>query len=244
MHVLLWTAVAAAMGVVDAYVAPFQESILSPYMSQLRWSVNNPMICQGVLVGPTFVLVTRACADIDNGVAANTVGASKLVVGATYMDRGLDDGEWIPVLKKHYSTNATVEFAMIELARPSKSPPVRILWDDVMPGSLVWLRGWFPLIQHEPLNTLKAITVQILANDKCEALLNRRMYEYQVCADNDNINFCTWRIYGSLLIEIDGSDYLVGMASFASCVVTPTWQRFNRVSAGRSFIEPFLCNGT
>ncbi|RHY41135.1 hypothetical protein DYB30_009855 [Aphanomyces astaci] len=244
MQLLLWAAVAATMGDVDAYCATFENSIPSPYMSQLLWTGKDALICQGVLVAPNFVLVTRVCAQRHEILRAKTVEASKVVVGANRFNGGADDGEWIPVLKKHYSANATLDFVMIELARPSKFPPLQILWDDVAPGNLVWLRTWIPYIKHEPLKTLKATTVKILSNAKCQTLLNRTVYDDQVCADNDNINFCTWGIFGSLVIEIDGSDYLVGMLTLVDCVLVPTWQRFNRLSAGRSFIEPFLCNGT
>ncbi|KAF0772739.1 hypothetical protein AaE_002254 [Aphanomyces astaci] len=236
MQRLFWSAAAMCTVVVNAYFAGFQNAKKSTYLAQLRSSATGTRICQGVLVAPDFALFTRSCVeDYDK--------ADKVVVGATRIDGGLDDGEWTPVLNKYYSVNRSLDFAMVRLAQPSKVPPVRILWDDVDPGKLVWLRGWswFPFNNG---NTLSETTVQLLSNDQCQAKLNRPIYAYQGCSNNDNIEMCVWYIFGSLMIEIDGSDFTLGTLVLYNCVDAPTLQIFNRISAGRSFIEPFLCNGT
>ncbi|RHY12823.1 hypothetical protein DYB36_002343 [Aphanomyces astaci] len=232
---LCWIAVAAT-SVAHAYFANYQTSVVSPYLSQLRSSPNSAMICQGVLIDPNFALFTRACAENHNE-------ADKVVVGAKRINGGLNDGEWIPVAKKFYSANTSLDFAIVQLARPSTYSPMRILWDDVEPGKRVWLRGWFPFNKDESLKTIWTTKVEIVANDKCQARLNRTVYDYQVCGENENIDMCSWYILGAILAEIDGSEYLVGTLTLYDCDAKPAWQIFNRISAGRLFIEPFLCRG-
>ncbi|RHZ33298.1 hypothetical protein DYB37_013020 [Aphanomyces astaci] len=232
---LCWIAVAAT-SVAHAYFANYQTSVVSPYLSQLRSSPNSAMICQGVLIDPNFALFTRACAENHNE-------ADKVVVGAKRINGGLNDGEWIPVAKKFYSANTSLDFVIVQLARPSTYSPMRILWDDVEPGKRVWLRGWFPFNKDESLKTIWTTKLEIVANDKCQARLNRTVYDYQVCGENENIDMCSWYILGAILTEIDGSEYLVGTLTLYDCDAKPAWQIFNRISAGRLFIEPFLCRG-
>ncbi|ETV72169.1 hypothetical protein H257_12645 [Aphanomyces astaci] len=236
MQKLIWTAAAVMTGVVvNAHFANLEKAKLTTYMAQLRSTATSPMLCQGVLVQPNFALFTRACAEYYDT-------ASKVVVAPTQMNGRLDGGESIQVLKYHYSVNSTLDFAMVELARPSKFPPVRIMWDNVDPGKLVWLRGWLPY--NNTLTTLVETTVEVLPNDKCHAKLGRPMFDYQGCSANNNIDKCSSYIFGSLVIEIGGTDFFVGTMSLYDCMGSPKLQLFNRLSAGRSFIEPFLSKGT
>ncbi|ETV64360.1 hypothetical protein H257_18729 [Aphanomyces astaci] len=130
---------------------------------------------------------------------------------------------------------------MLELSRPSKHRPVQILWDDLEPGKLVWFRGWFPFNKAE--SELMETKVEIPTNDKCQGKIDRHLYDHQVCGDNDRIDSCRSFFLGSLMIEIGGTDFLIGTLNMGNCVGDPKFQVFNRLSAGRSFIEPFLCRG-
>ncbi|RQM29926.1 hypothetical protein B5M09_010151 [Aphanomyces astaci] len=238
MQRLLWTAAAAMTGVlVNAYLAGFQNAKMSTYMAQLRSSANDPMICQGVLIDPHYALFSRGCAQ-------NHDEADKVVVGSSRTNGGLGDGELISVLKKFYSVDRTRDFAMVQLARPSNFTPVKILWDDVAPGKVVWLRGWHPFNSNLSLNRLVETTVQVIPNNKCQFKLNRYVRDSQVCGENDGIDSCSSFISGSLITELRGRDYLIGTLFVGNCEYEPVYQIFSRLSADRTFIESFLSKGT
>ncbi|KAF0772735.1 hypothetical protein DYB37_012468 [Aphanomyces astaci] len=236
MQKLFWIAATMGAVVVHAYSAGFQNAKISPYVAQLRSSANDPMICQGILIDPNIALFTQSCAELYDE-------ADKVVIGASRINGGLDDGEWNKVLSKAYSPNRALDFALVQLARQSNYTPVQILWDDVAPGKVVWLRGWLPFNSDKSLNRLVETTVQVITNDQCQAKLKRPMYDFEVCGDNDGIDSCSSYISGPLITEIGGRDFLVGTMSDYQCVHKPVYQIFNRLSAFRPFIEPILCGG-
>ncbi|RHZ19411.1 hypothetical protein DYB37_010164 [Aphanomyces astaci] len=241
MQKLVWPAAVAAITalVVNAHLAGFQNAKMTTYMAQLRVSAEAPMICQGILIDANFALFTRACTKLYE----EDFKGSMVLVGASRFNGEPDDGEWIRVHKYYYCPDHAMDLAMVQFARPSNYTPVQILWNDVVPGMVVWLRGWFLANSDKSLNRLVETTVQVTPNGECQVKHNRNIYDHQVCGDNDSINKCSSFILGSLITEIRGRDFLVGTLTTGNCESKPVYEVFTRLSASRSFIEPFLCNG-
>ncbi|ETV92072.1 hypothetical protein H310_13493 [Aphanomyces invadans] len=218
--------------VVRSYSAPVQSAEAAPYMCQLRSMSIEPMKCQGVLVDTHAALFTRRCmAYFEKG--------DKVVVGPARVDGGLDDGDWIPVV--WISIHETLDFAMALLDRPAKVAPVGILWDDLKPGAIATMRGWNPFNGDNASKIVLETSVQIMTNDQCTAKFNHSIANEVVCGDNDWFPDCASYVFGSLFANIGGNDFLVGIQSGFWCNSRPAFQIFSRLSAGRGFIEQFLC---
>ncbi|RHY02141.1 hypothetical protein DYB28_007734 [Aphanomyces astaci] len=231
---------AVATGVAMAHYSPLQPAKELSYMCQLRSTATDVMGCPGYLVGSTTAIFSAACVKF-------FFTADKVVVGATQINGGLDQGEWVRVAKKHFHPNwneqtREYDIAVVEFARPIMQQPVGILWDDIAPGKLVWMRGWMPF--NPASKGLYETTVQILPNDQCQNHAARAVYATHVCAENQIIQGCQNFIDGPLTIEIDGDEYVVGVLSLYMCNTTPQFQIYSRISAHRDFIEPFLCPGS
>ncbi|KAF0708690.1 Aste57867_6244 [Aphanomyces stellatus] len=209
------------------------------YVSGLREVADGQTGCGASLIASNVVLTAAHCEPSTNDFVA---------IGSHFAS-GKEDGEQIKVKevfvhKKYNDTTFSNDFAILILERASKFPPVEVSFDEVAPATPTVVRGWGRTAEGgQPSNVLLEVGVDALANAQCATLLSPySVDEFMLCAGGKlGEDSCQGDSGGPLTVEANGSAKLVGVVSWGlGCAQANKPGVYSRISAARSFIQPFL----
>ncbi|RHY16397.1 hypothetical protein DYB28_004716 [Aphanomyces astaci] len=210
--------------IINGTVAPIGKYL---FVTGLRATEVGQSICGAALIAPKVLLTSASCLKSYFAFAS---------VGSHYL-QGNVDGERIKIVKKtaHPQFNATsfeYDFAIFELETAVKiAAPVKVAFDDdeyAPPNTIAWVRGW-------GLNATNS-------NQFSQVLLQADVpiWDQAACA-GDSKDWCFGDNGGPLTVWKGAGEFVVGLASWGPpCASKNIPGVYARVSATRSFIEPFL----
>ncbi|KAH9161046.1 hypothetical protein LEN26_001602 [Aphanomyces euteiches] len=191
------------------------------YLAGLKSNPTDPISCGGSLIAPN-----------------------------AHFYNGTSDGEVVKITKeiKHPKFNATTisyDVAVFLLERSITTiQPVKVSFENVPAGVDTWVRGWGTTSDGVLSPVLKELNVKTWSNANANKVLdNFNKFDNSMLAAGGVLgeDACQGDSGGPLTIEDAAGVRLVGTVSWGvECAVADRLGVYARLSAARSFLEPFL----
>lgn len=187
--------------------------------------------CAGTLIAPTVVLTAAHC------IYRFPISQARLWVGADHL---VDDfGQEIEVIgliaHPDYEEFSTNDLAVIILAEPSATPPIRLASaahnNLALPGAMLTAIGWGVQDVNDELivNDLTEVSVPVVDDATCVAALQGAgaatvvVPTTMLCAGGNGVDTCKWDSGGPLFgVDAAGRYVQLGITSWGEgCAETP-----------------------
>ncbi|RHY95326.1 hypothetical protein DYB26_013473 [Aphanomyces astaci] len=204
------------------------------YVAGLKPAPNNITLCGGSLIAPNVVLTAAHC----------LTGKLPSVVVGTHYIFGFADGELANVTQEIKDPSGA-DLGIVILDRNITSiQPVTVSFEFVPAGVLTWVRGWGRLWGRGPKSrVLQEVSVTTWNNTRTSAaLFPHPVNDTELGAGGvEGEDSCEGDSGGPLTIEENGTARLVGViARGFGCGLRGIPGIYERTSAARAFIEPYL----
>ncbi|RHY99667.1 hypothetical protein DYB31_014703 [Aphanomyces astaci] len=203
------------------------------YVAGLKVSSVNETECGGSLIAPNVVLTAAHCLKGD---------LRSVVVGTHYLT-GFADGELANVTQEIKHPNGTDVGIVILDRNITTIKPVTVSFEFVPADVLTWARGWGDVAFLGPKSpVLKEVSVTTWNNSRATAVLVDKFPDNKLGAGGvEGEDACNFDSGGPLTIEENGTVRLVGLVSGGlGCGELGVPGIYERASAARAFIEPYL----
>jgi trypsin len=223
------------------------------FVAGVRSSAAGQSFCAGSLIAPTWVLTSALCDRITH---VNVGKISHVNVGTHFLS-GTKDGTPVEVIRKiphplYKSVTSGNDFLLLELKSAVKYPPIALAKAAPV-GKISTTMGWGATSENgSPSNVLLQVGVGIISNAECAKIYDftpcvgcAKMFnvtDTNICAGGQlNKDFCEGDSGGPLIVNQNGKDVLVGLASWGNgCGNLGFPGVYARVSSARAFIDKYV----